>query len=141
MGSFSSITFQERGSGTTFPIWGKAGIAIIKKIPGGNLNIIQKIGLDMPRLALVVRVTAAQLASLRGVVGDTASLVFGYETTTAQLESITDAQEVSAGRDTYFVTLNLLRTTGTISGGGLTSILAESGDTLTTEAGDTILVE
>lgn len=136
MGSFDGATFKERGrNAQTWPLWGKAGIAVIKKIPGGPKNVIQKLTIDMPRLDLVVRVTAAELAALYGKVGVEGSLVFSYETCTARLERM-DGEEVGAGNDRYFVTLHLLRSSGAIAGTPATALLSDSGAYLLSDGGD-----
>jgi hypothetical protein len=141
-GSFDGTNFiGERGAGASaFPVWGKAGSIVIKRVPLGNKNVIQKIAVGLPRLALVVKVTAAQLAALRGKIGVEGTLVFGYESATARLESITGAAEQSAGHDVYFATLNLIRL-ASVGSTPSTARVIESGDTRVTESGDIRIVE
>lgn len=140
-GSFSGITFRERGrgSGQGFPVWSKAGVVVLKKIPGSGDTVIQAIGTQLPRLGLIVRVTAAQLTSLYAVVGTSATLVFHFETTTARLESI-DTPVQMAANDVFEATLNLIRSSASISTPA-TARLTESGDTRVTESGDPRITE
>jgi len=110
--SFDGVSFGERGNGaTSFPVWSVEGTVIVKKIPGGDKNVIQVIGNKLPRLAFIAKCTAAQLASLRTKAEalTTGTLDFSFETCTATLVSVTDAQEVGAGHDVYFATLNFIR--------------------------------
>ena len=138
MSSFDGVTIAERGAGAAnFPIWQKRGLAVIKKIPGGDVNVIQTIGVDLPRLAMPARVTAAQLTALYGKVGVSGSLVFSYETTTALLESI-EGEEISAGKDTYMVTLTFVRSGGAI-GAPANALVTNLGESLVTGAGDTLV--
>jgi hypothetical protein len=140
MGSFDGAGFSERGAPPQFQVWSKGGTVAIKKIPGGSNNVIQKIGVDLPRLALVVKATSAQLTALYGKVGVSGSLVFGYETATATLESIDSVAEQGAGKDVYFATLNLIRSSA-VSFTPSTAFLTEAGDTFLTEGGDTFIQE
>src|SRR5262245_29809163 len=106
-----ATTLGERGRGPTgpYPVWSVTGTVVVTKIPGGSKNVVQVLGMKLPRLALTVKCTAAQLATLRGKIGETGTLVFSFETTTATLESVSDAQEIGAGHNIYFATLNLIR--------------------------------
>lgn len=141
MSSFDGVTFGERGQGgTQFPIWQKRGTIVIKHISGSDKNVIQKIGVDLPRLSLPARVTATDLASLYGKVGASGSLVMGFETTIAYLESI-EGEEISAGKDTYMVVLNFLRSAGGISTTPSNARITEAGDVRLTESGDTRITE
>jgi hypothetical protein len=141
-GSFDGAAFAERGqSGATFPIWSAPGIAITKKIPGGANSTIQVIGIGAQRLGLVVKVTAAQLAALYAKRGVTGSLVFGWETCTAYLESIENVEEQLAGKDVYFATLNLIRQGSGGAGPVSTSLITETNDPIQDESGGDIVVE
>ena len=140
MTSFSGIAFRELGNDGLYKLWSKAGIVVIKKIPGGG-NVIQKIGVGLPRLSMPIQCTAAQLTSLYAVVGDSASLVFSYETTTARLESIDPPARVSINADLYETTLSFIRSGGGISTTPSTAFLTESGDTFVTEASDVFVTE
>ena len=138
MSSFDGVTIGERGSGgQSFPIWQKRGLAVVKHIPGGDVNVIQVIGFDLPRMSMPARVTAAQLTALYGKVGVSGSLVFSYETTTALLESI-EGEEISAGKDTYMVTLTFVRSGGAI-GAPSNALVTDLGETLITGGGDTLV--
>lgn len=109
MGSFNGVSFGERGNNAqTFPVWAKAMLLAVKPRPN-NPPAVNEIGLDVQRLALVVRVTNAQLTDLYGQVHESGTLVFGYETCSAWLDSIDPPEEISVGRDIYFATLNLIR--------------------------------
>jgi len=111
MASFSGITIKEkgRGGGQGFPVWSVGGTVAIKKVPGGSSNTIHTTSIKPPTLAMPVRVTGAQLTSLYGVVGTSATLVFHYESTTARLESIDNVEEYFHNQDAYYATLNFTR--------------------------------
>jgi len=66
--------------------------------------------------------------------------VFGYESATAVLESITNVAELGAGKNVYTATLNLIRT-ASVSTTPSTAIIAENGDFLITEASEYIIQE
>ena len=140
MGTFDGVTFQELGP--EYPIWSKSGTTIVKKIPGSSNNVIQKIGVDLPRLSLQVKLTAAQLTSMYGKVGNSASLVFSYETTTARLESIDPPVSIGIDNDIYLATLSFIRSSGAITGASGSSVrITESSDTRLTESGDIRVLE
>jgi hypothetical protein len=98
----------ERGSGSTFAAWNAKQLNAVKQLASGDVTI-QDIGADVQRVALVVKVTAAELSALGGAVLSSGSLVYGYETHDAFLEGIEGVSEILAGQDTYFATLNLVR--------------------------------
>ena len=109
MGSFDSASFAERGNGgQSFPVWNKKTILSIKPLPNGT-PFLQDIGMDVQRLALVVKVSGAELSALYDKVFASGSLVYGWETHDAFLESIDGVVEVKGGADVYFATLNLVR--------------------------------
>lgn len=141
MTSFGGTTILgERGNdGTSFPTWDKPGVSVIKKIPGGSLNVIQTIGTGPARLGLAVKVTGAQLGSLYGQLGDTDTLIFSAETATARLESIETPVKVGAN-DEYFTTLNFIRSSG-VSTVPSTAILLEDGTPILLEDGTYLLLE
>lgn len=141
MTSFDGVTIKgERGNdGTSFPTWNKPGVSVVKKIPGGDVNVIQIIGTGPARLGLAVKVTFAQLTSLYGKLGVTGSLVFSYETATAKLESIDTPVQIGTN-DEYFTTLNFIRSSG-VSTTPATAFLTEAGDILATEGGDAFVTE
>lgn len=135
-------TLGERGAGPgNYPVWSVEGVVVVKKIPGGNKNVIQVIGIKRPRLALTVKCTAAQLAALRAKIGVTGTLVFHFETTTATLESVENAAEQGAGHEVYFATLNLIRSDASFGSTPSTARITESSDTRVTESGDIRIVE
>lgn len=107
MGSFAAQTFRE-GKAPSFNLWDKKYLLAIKDRPNSEPDI-REIGMDVQRAAIVVRVTAAQLTALFDQVLESGSLVLGWETVNAFLESITGVQEIGAGKDTYFATLNVIR--------------------------------
>lgn len=109
MASFAGINMGERGNGgSTFPVWTKKMLVAVKLRPNGT-PVMQEIGMDVERLAFVARVTAAELVALYDQVLESGSLVFGWETHDAFLESIEGVSEVVANKDTYFATLNFIR--------------------------------
>lgn len=114
--SFDGVTtLGERGAGPgQYPVWTLTGNVVLKKIPGGDKTVIQIVGKKLPRLALTVKVTAAQFAALRTKAESftTGTLVFGFETTTATLIAVSPAEEQGAGHDVYFTTLSLIRSSG-----------------------------
>jgi hypothetical protein len=142
-GSFNSIGFRERGqgSGQGIPVWSTGGVVVIKHIPGSSKNVIQKLGTTRPRIAMPVRVTAAQLTSLFAALGTSASLVFHFETTTATLESITNVEEYFHGLEAYSATLNLIRSSGDFGTTPSGARITEAGDTRITESSDTRIIE
>lgn len=138
--SFDGSGFGELASGGTFAVWSKAGAIVIKHIPGSNKNVIQKIGVGLPRLALPIKATSAQLTALYAKVGDTGTLVFGYESASTWLESITGVAEQGAGKNVYTATLNLIRL-ASVSSTPFAARITESGDVRVTEASDIRIVE
>lgn len=137
-------TLGERGSGPgRYPVWTLTGNVVIKKIPGGDKTVIQIVGKKLPRLALTVKVTAAQFASLRAKAENftTGTLVFGFETTTATLIAVSAAEEQGAGHDVYFTTLSLIRSSGNFGTVPSTARLTEAGNVRLTEAGAIRIIE
>jgi hypothetical protein len=108
MASFNGATFGERGTGSEFPIWDAKEILVVKERPN-EAPVLQSQGEDVQRLALVVKATGVQLSALYDQVLESGSLVYGWETHNAFLESISDVSEQLAGHDVYFATLNLIR--------------------------------
>jgi len=108
--SFASHDFKERGStGNDNPGWNSKFVLVEKIIPGGS-PVIQKIGAQAQRLAMPIRCTAAQLATLYGDNdGDTHTLVWSGGSDTAILESIDTPTEVRPGQDYYFAMLNFIK--------------------------------
>lgn len=138
--SFGAISFKERG--VPYPLWSKGGIVVIKHIAGSDKNVIQKLGLTRPRLAMSARVTASALTSLYAALGTSATLTFSFEAVSATLESIDPPEEFYHGLDFYTVTLHFIRSSGDFSSGsGAGARVTESGDTRVTESGDTRIVE
>ena len=109
MASFAGVNFGERGQNAqTFPGWRRKAEASHTHIPGGNRVVTQKSGLLADTIALRIRCTAAQLTSLYTKVGTTDTLIFSRGTFRAFLDEI-DPEEVLAGRDIFFATLNMTR--------------------------------
>jgi len=111
MSSFDGKTFQERGEqGKNSPSWDDNDIIVIKKVPGGDLNVIQRIGADVQRLAMPISCTAAEYADLRSVRGTTGSLAdWSDDDTDAFLEKIAPRIEVKPGEDLYWTTLHFIK--------------------------------
>jgi hypothetical protein len=109
MATFASITFSERGkaSGTFFPIHGARCRYAILPCPGGVKVYLQILGADAAPLDVPARVTAAQLASLRGKVGQSGTLAYAGGSTSATLTEVTP-EEIKKDVDMYFVTLKFL---------------------------------
>lgn len=104
MASFKGISFSERGQGAqTFPRHRRKAVSSTIHTVDGN-NQIQHCGRAADTLALPIRCTEAQLGSLYSAVASSGSLDYSGGTRTAFLEEV-DPQEVSAGRDVFFVTL------------------------------------
>jgi hypothetical protein len=142
MTSFDGVSFKELTQDSTYPTWSKSGNTLIKNIPGGSKNVIQKVGTDLPRLAMPVQLTAAQLASLKtkAEAATVGTLIFSYETCTARLQSVDSPASVGIDNDIYPATLNFIRT-GSVSTTPTTAILAENGNPLITEASEFFIQE
>jgi len=110
MASYASHNFEERGSsGLSNPGWDRKFSTVVKIIPNGE-PVVQAVGADVPRLAMPIRCSAAQLAALYGDVdGDTHDLVWSRGTDTALLEAIDTPTEVLPGKDYYFTVLHLIK--------------------------------
>lgn len=115
MATFDGTTFQERGraSGTFLPIHGAKCRYAVLHVPQSSISYIQIAGVDGAPLDLPARVTAAQLASLRGKVGTQGTLVYAGGTLTAigtscTLVEVSDVQEIKKDADMYFCTLKFL---------------------------------
>lgn len=110
MATFDGVTFSERGTanGALLPMHGFKMNTAILAIPGGNTVIVQCLGYAAVPLDIPARVTAAQLASLRGKVSTTGALVYVGGTITCTLTDVEGAQEIRQPNDVYFVTLKFL---------------------------------
>lgn len=107
--SFSGVSFRFRGSGgRTFPTW-DAKQVFVEKVRPNDSSILQDTGADVQRLALVVRCTKAQLIDLYGVVLESGSLIFPWETHTAFMENMDGCSQVVSGSDVYEATLHMIR--------------------------------
>lgn len=107
--SFNGEAFRYRGSnGVTFPIWDAKQQLALKDRPNES-QVIQDIGADVQRLAVVARCTLVELGALYAQVLQSGSLVLGWETHDAFLESIDGASLVVTGQDVYEATLNMIR--------------------------------
>src|SRR5689334_5592166 len=105
MSSFSGISFEERGTanGAFLPVHGAEVGTNAIPIPGGSIIYLQ---VGQPRVVtftLPVRVTAAQLVSLRTKVNTSATLVYTGGTGTATLAEVQDARLVKPSNDYQFV--------------------------------------
>jgi hypothetical protein len=139
--SFDGSTYDPLSDGSSiYPVWSKAGIAVVKKIPGGSKNVIQKIGVGLPRMALPIKGTRAQMDALLGKVGDSGTLIFPYETCVARLESMEPPTSIGIGNDLYTSVLNLIRT-ASVSTVSSTAFITEGGDAFITEASETLIQE
>jgi hypothetical protein len=109
MASFAGITWQERGkaSGTFYPIHGARCRYAVLPCPGGVKVYLQLLGSDAAPLDVPARVTASQLSSLRGKVGQSGTLAYAGGSTSATLTEIS-AEEIKAGTDMYLVVLKFL---------------------------------
>jgi hypothetical protein len=108
MASFGGTAFGERGNNAaTFPRWKRAAVFSVTQIPGGNTTILQSGGRTADTLSLRVRCTEAQLTALYAKVDTTATLVIAAGTRSAYLAAI-EVEEVLAGRDVFFATLELV---------------------------------
>ena len=140
MASFASATFDELSNDHEYAVWSKQGIAVIKKIPGGDKNVIQKIAVDLPRMTMPIKGTAAQITALYGKVGDSGTLIFSYETCTARLERMEPPQSIGIGNDLYASALSFIRT-ASITSVSTDTRITEAGVVRVTEASDTRIVE
>ena len=77
-------------------------------IPGGAKVILQCLGYDASPLDIPAKVTAAQLASLRALVGTSGSLVYVGGTVTVSLVDVGDPVEVKYPNDVFETTLHFL---------------------------------
>lgn len=109
MSSFRGTEFSERGqNAATFPRHRRRAVSSVVHTIDGS-NEVQHSGRTADVLSLPVRCTEAQLTSLYGFVASSGSLVYSGGTRTAFLEEV-EPQEVSAGRDVFFVTLTFTLT-------------------------------
>jgi hypothetical protein len=109
MASFNSATFDYRGNGgRTFSIW-DATQQIAEKSRPNESSMLQDIGADVQRLAVVARCTKAELIALYDQVLSSGSLVLAWETHDAFLEGIDGAFLVVSGQDRYEATLHMIR--------------------------------
>lgn len=136
MGVFDSASFDELSDGSSqYAGWSKPGLTVVKKIPGGSKNVIQKIGVGMPKLALAIKGTKAQMTALLAKVGDEGSLTFNFETTTARLESMEPPTSIGIDNDLYTSTLNFLRSSGGITALPSNLLRSDAGNRLTDNSG------
>jgi hypothetical protein len=107
--TFSGVTFEERGKagGTFYPIHGARCRFAVLPCPGGVKVYLQLLGSDAAPLDVPARVTASQLSSLRGKVGQSGTLAYAGGSTSATLTDIS-AEEIKKDVDMYFVTLKFL---------------------------------
>jgi hypothetical protein len=109
MASFGGVSFEERGSiGRDYPQHGAQAAISVRKIPGGDRVLIQVAGRDAATLQMPITCSSAQLASLRGQVGNQSTLSYSGGSKSAVLQTVDGAVEVKAGADVYFVSLILV---------------------------------
>lgn len=109
MSTFKGIEFGERGQNAqTFPRHTRKAVSSTTHTIDGS-NVVQHSGRAADTLALPVRCTEDQLDDLYGAVASSGSLVYSGGTRTAFLEEV-EPQEVSAGKDVFFVTLTFTLT-------------------------------
>ncbi len=109
--NFNSRFFHERGdTGKNHPQWGITRLFVLKKIPGGDLNVIQNIGNDVQRLAMPIQCTGTVLGQLIGDIGATAALHnWSGADTNAYLYDIDPPIEVKPGTDLYQTVLHFIK--------------------------------
>lgn len=141
MTSFDGTTLIELNGGGGYVTWPKAAVSVLKKIPGGSVNVIQKIGTGVSRLSIPALLTAAQASALQGKVGNSGSLVFSYETVTATLEAMEPLVSVGIDNDLYQTTLTFRRSSAPAGSVVSDAILLEDGTYLLLEDGTNLLLE
>lgn len=107
MSSFSGVSFEEHGTanGAMLPVHGAEVSTTIIPIPGGSIIYLQ-VGQPKPvSFSLPVRVTAAQLVSLRTKVNTSGTLAYTGGSTTATLEEVQEPQKVKPATDYIMATL------------------------------------
>ena len=108
MASFNGQSFRIRGNGTTFAAWDARELIVLRQPMAANQQFIV-LGADVQRIAIVARVTQAELFALYDEVLQSGSLVLSFETHDAFLEKIDPAARVVSGVDQYEATLHLIR--------------------------------
>lgn len=134
--SFAGAAFRQLSDGQgRYAVWAKTGGFIIKKIPGGDKNVIQKFAPAFPRMTMPITGTAAQMVALQGKVGDSGSLIFHFETATARLLLMSEPVSIGIGNDLYFSSLTFIRSSTyfTIPS---TAWLTQTGETWLTQSGE-----
>lgn len=140
MTSFDGTTFKEL-SADGYVTWPKAAVSVIKKVPGGALNVIQRIGTAVSRVTIPALVTAAQASALEGKVGDSGSLVFSDETVTATLEAIEPRISIGIGNDLFVTSLTFRRSSAPIGSAVADAFLLEDGTYILLEDSTNLLLE
>lgn len=139
--SFDGATLKQLSDGSgRYAVWSKTGGFVIKKIPGGDKNVIQKFSAAFPRMTMPITGTAAQMVALQGKVGEEGTLVFHFETCTARLLSMEPPVSIGIDNDLYFSALTFLRTSPYFTV-PLDAILLQTGRMLLTETGDYFILE
>lgn len=140
MTSFDGTTFKQL-SDNGYVTWPKASVRVIKKIPGGPLNVIQKIGTGVSRVTIPALMTEAQKDTLLGKVGTSGSLIFTYETVTAKLEAMEPPVSQGIDNDLYVSALTFKRSSAPAGSIVSNAILLEDGTYLLLEDGTNLLLE
>jgi hypothetical protein len=90
------------------PIHGARSRYAILPCPGGVKVFLQLLGADAAPLDVPARMTAAQLASLRGKVSQSGTLAYAGGSTSATLVEVANVEEVKREVDMFFATLKFL---------------------------------
>ncbi len=134
--------WRQLSSGSGYAVWSKTGGFVIKKIPGGAKNVIQKFAQAFPKMTMPIEGTAAQMTALQGKVGVEGSLVFHFETCTARLLSMTAPISIGIDNDLYFSSLTFIRSSGYFAiATASTTRITEAGDIRLTEDGQVRIIE
>lgn len=140
MTSFDSVQFTQL-SADGYPTWPRTAVLVIKKIPGGSGNVVQRIGTATSRLSIPALMTAAQASAMLGKVGTTGSLAFEYETTTATLEAMEPPVSIGIDNDLYTSSLSFRRGSAPTGAAITNAILLQNGTYLLLEDGSNLLTE
>jgi hypothetical protein len=143
MTSFDGVSFKELTQDSTYPTWSKSGNTLIKNIPGGSKNVIQKVGTDLPRLAMPVQLTAAQLASLKtkAEAATVGTLIFQLRNLHSSATECRQPCKLSALITTFTPRLSTSFAPDRLSTTPTTAILAENSNPLITEASEYFIQE
>lgn len=141
MTTFDSTTFKELNGGDGYAQWPKTATSVLKKIPGGSVSVIQRVGTAVSRLTIPALMTEAQTSALLGKVGNSGSLVFTAETVTATLEAMESPISVGIGNDLYLSALTFRRSSAPAGSIVTNAILLEDGTYLLLEDNSRLVLE